>query len=460
MRYLQIVFIALLQFLLWHYDVFPEIKRIPGHGILPICFLLLWIAEPESQWVERLRDDRIFEFHHETALLDIFRLGIYGEYACGVFLLNILSGRFCSLAGFRFCELDFFGKRIQHAQSVCLQIVYIKEECVRLSFGIIHPYFQAVLLDVELSDDFLLWDTLDPQRVNPGVWGHECNICRTLTNPFLIDYHLLWRNFLEKVELILLLPCQTTGCVLHVIFLYLRECVIDHHYRPDERIKECNFFCFRIIFIIIVLIHHSIKSVRGILNVSKAEKTPFIGLDGSIRSMKENSRIRMVLVKHYSGTFDRLQGIAVLNKTGNQHWVNDIAGREYHRIARKHIPFVVISNGIGKVQRISPVAVQISLERDDHALSFYPVKWSFFQRRGEEDALGILHHHIFIENNLQFCLVSGNIHRPLNRICLCNYRWNRILGTTGRRLSSVCTRMWKQHRAKYQCDRYGRYEKW
>ena len=164
----------------------------------------------------------------------------------------------------------------------------------------------------------------------------------------------------------------------------------------------------------------------------------------------------MVLIQHDGRSLKRLEGVAVLNKTSHYHRVDLAAGREYQGEAREHVALVVVRDCIGHIQCVCLVRIKVAFKCNLHAFTLEPVLRSFLQRRGQENALCILYLYIFIELEIQLCLMGGNIDRSHKRLHLRDHRRNGILRTSARWRSCICARMRKYHRAENNRYRYCR----
>ena len=155
--------------------------------------------------------------------------------------------------------------------------------------------------------------------------------------------------------------------------------------------------------------------------------------------MKENGRIRLVLVKHHGCTLDRLQCIAVLNDTSQQHRIDCRTGRKYIGESGKHIALIVVCNCICQVKGICSVAVEIALERDNDRFALDLVQRRLFKRRGEENALCILHNNIFIESKFNLSFLNRHVNRTGKWFDFGYDRRNGILRPAARGLCGIGT---------------------
>ena len=164
----------------------------------------------------------------------------------------------------------------------------------------------------------------------------------------------------------------------------------------------------------------------------------------------------MVLIQHDGRSLQRLEGVAVLNKTSHYHRVDLAAGREYQGEAREHVALVVVRDCIGHIQCVCLVRIKVAFKCNLHAFTLEPVLRSFLQRRGQENALCILYLYIFIELEIQLCLMGGNIDRSHKRLHFRDHWRYGILRTSARWRSGICARMRKYHRAENNRYRYCR----
>ena len=102
---------------------------------------------------------------------------------------------------------------------------------------------------------------------------------------------------------------------------------------------------------------------------------------------------------------------------------------------------VIAGDGIGPEVIDEGVKVLKEAASLDGSFTFEFELCCLFQWRGEEKALRILYCNVFVEFQLQLCLMSWHIHLSDSRINLCDYRRNSILRTTTRRSGGVCTGM-------------------
>ena len=413
----------------------------------------------EAKGIEAVLHYRVLEFYFESVLFYALRLGLHGEDAERVLLAYILAGTLGSgLAALaRHCQLYEFPCLDQLAEGIGLHIIQVQVEGVRLLAGVIDPDLQGVLLRVELAYESLGLDTAYPHGIDLGIRGHEGEIGSPFAYPFLVDYHLLGRFLPEDGEFHLSLSCKAAERVLHIVFLELRQGIVDHGDRAYECVQKGNPLIVRVIKVVPVLVHKGIHPVNRVLYVPEAEEAPFIRLYGRIRTVQEYGRIRLVLVEHHRRSLERLEGIAIHHAAGNHHRVNAFTRREDQREARKHIALIVVAYGVGQVKHVGLGRIQVLFEADYHALAGDFVFRSLGEGRREEETLRVLHHHVFIESEFQTGLVTGHVNCSAHGFHLAYHRRDGILGTARRRSGRIRAGRGEEHHVR---DDKSRRQQW
>ena len=215
---LKEVFISWEHFFLRTHDIFSYIQTVLFHSVCADAFLLFRIQVSERKRIKCSFDYRILELKYESVLFYSFRFCFNSHDSSSVFVFYVLSGTLAQDFSVRIHQLYFFCETVQHSECVCLHIVYIQIECIRLFLRIVNPDLETVLKDIELGDQILGWHSLDPYGIYLCVWSHKGNVRCSVSYTFLVYDHLLAWLLAENVQFIFLLSCQTIDSICHFIF--------------------------------------------------------------------------------------------------------------------------------------------------------------------------------------------------------------------------------------------------
>ena len=154
-----------------------------------------------------------------------------------------------------------FGKRLKYSQSICLEIIHEKVQCVWLTASVIDPNLETVLAGIELGDQLVLRDSADPHRIDLGVWRHKCDIGGPWTCTYFIDNHLFGRALAEHHHFMLRFTRHTVKGVQHIVLHEFRKFVGRYHDWSYYAVTEGNLVVVRVVNIVGTLVFYGVQSI-------------------------------------------------------------------------------------------------------------------------------------------------------------------------------------------------------
>ena len=215
---------------------------------------------------------------------------------------------------------------------------------------------------------------------------------------------------------------QITG-ILHRLDGIDRQCIFPNRIltgsrnerRNDNGIRESHHLTLGIEHVILIAVLQGINAVLARCNPTNGESSATVSARYTVEWFSHKSAVAQVLVKPYLNALDRFQIRSLQHCARNLHGIDSCTGRERIGEITHRIPFVVVYNGIRKVDGISSRILQCIYQFHDHFLSHHLEFWLVqLRRRNNHLFRCLLQLDELIE--LQLYLLVLDIHRMHSRI--------------------------------------------